>query len=101
MRVARAPVIASHSSARALCDVPRNLTDDQLRALAKNGGVAMVNFFPGFLDPKYRAAQGAFMAKHRGEIDALIKKHVPPSQIQDAMAKMGSGDLPTPQIARA
>src|ERR1700733_5244537 len=45
MRVARAPVIASHSSARALCDVPRNLTDDQLRALAKNGGVAMINFF--------------------------------------------------------
>jgi membrane dipeptidase len=94
MRVARAPVIASHSSARALCDVPRNLTDDQLRALAKNGGVAMVNFFPGFLDPKYRAAQGAFMAKHKGEIDALVKQHLPVSAMQDAMAKMGGADMP-------
>ncbi len=94
MRVAKAPVIASHSSARALCDVPRNLTDDQLRALASNGGVAMVNFFPGFLDPKYRAAQGAFMAKHKGEVDALLKKHLPVSAMQDALAKMGGGDLP-------
>jgi membrane dipeptidase len=94
MRVARAPVIASHSSARALCDVPRNLTDDQLRALAKNGGVAMVNFFPGFLDPKYRAAQGAFMAKHKSAIDALMQKHLPVSALQDAMAKMGGADMP-------
>jgi membrane dipeptidase len=94
MRVARAPVIASHSSARALCDVPRNLTDDQLRALAKNGGVAMVNFFPGFLDPKYRAAQGAFMAKHKGEIDAITKQRLPVSAMQDAIAKLGGSDLP-------
>jgi membrane dipeptidase len=94
MRVARAPVIASHSSSRALCDVPRNLTDDQLRALAKNGGVAMVNFFPGFLDPKYRAAQGAFMAKHKAEMDALTKRHLSLSELQDAIAKMGGADMP-------
>ncbi len=94
MRIAKAPVIASHSSARALCDVPRNLTDDQLRALAKNGGVAMVNFFPGFLDPKYRAAQAAFTEKHKAEIAALVKKHLPLSAMQDAMAKMGGADMP-------
>ena len=45
-----APVIASHSSCRALADVPRNMTDDMLRALAKNGGVVHINFFEGFLD---------------------------------------------------
>ena len=45
-----APVIASHSSCRALDDVPRNMTDDMLRALAKNGGVVHINFFEGFLD---------------------------------------------------
>jgi len=45
-----APVIASHSSMRALADVPRNMTDDMLRALAKNGGVVHINFFEGFLD---------------------------------------------------
>lgn len=47
------PVIASHSSARALADHPRNLTDAQLRALAQNGGVVGVNFFPTFLDARY------------------------------------------------
>jgi len=45
-----APVIASHSSCRALDDVPRNMTDDMLRALAKNGGVVHINYFEGFLD---------------------------------------------------
>jgi membrane dipeptidase len=45
-----APVIASHSSCRALADVPRNMTDDMLRALAKNGGVVHINYFEGFLD---------------------------------------------------
>lgn len=43
------PVCCSHSSARALCDHPRNLTDDQLRALAETGGVAQVTFYSGFL----------------------------------------------------
>lgn len=51
LEVARAPVIASHSSARAVADHRRNLSDDMLRALAKNGGIAMANFFPGFIDP--------------------------------------------------
>lgn len=52
----KAPVIASHSSCRALCDVPRNMTDDMIRALAKNGGVMDINFYPGFLSPEFAAA---------------------------------------------
>jgi membrane dipeptidase len=48
------PVIASHSSARALSDSPRNLTDDQLRAVARNGGVVNVNFYSRFIDSAYR-----------------------------------------------
>jgi membrane dipeptidase len=48
----RAPVIASHSSCRALAPHPRNLTDDMLRAVAENGGVVMVNFGGLFLDPR-------------------------------------------------
>ncbi|MGD0011814.1 MAG: dipeptidase [Terriglobia bacterium] len=52
----KAPVIASHSSCRALCDVPRNMTDDMIRALAKNGGVMDINFYPGFLSPDFAAA---------------------------------------------
>jgi membrane dipeptidase len=52
----RAPIIASHSSARALTPAPRNLTDDMLRVVAKNNGVIMINFFPAFIDEKWREA---------------------------------------------
>jgi microsomal dipeptidase-like Zn-dependent dipeptidase len=49
LEISRKPIVCSHSSSRALCDHPRNLTDDQLRALAKRGGVAQVTFYNGFL----------------------------------------------------
>jgi microsomal dipeptidase-like Zn-dependent dipeptidase len=49
LRESRTPVIASHSSARALCDHPRNLTDDQIRALAAKGGVVHICLYAGFL----------------------------------------------------
>lgn len=57
--VTKAPVIASHSSARALVDAPRDMTDDMLRAVAKNGGVVDVNFFSGFDDENFRKAEQA------------------------------------------
>jgi membrane dipeptidase len=57
--VTKAPVIASHSSARALTNHPRNMTDDMLRAVAKNGGVVQVNFYSGFVDENYRKANDA------------------------------------------
>src|SRR5579864_1191469 len=50
--VSTKPVLATHSSCRALSDMPRNMTDDMLRALAKNGGVVSINFYPGFISPK-------------------------------------------------
>ena len=49
IEASRTPIVCSHSSARALCDHPRNLTDDQLRALAASGGVAQVCLYDGFL----------------------------------------------------
>ncbi len=52
----KAPLIASHSSARALVNAPRNMTDDMLRAVAKNGGVVQVNFFSAFDDEDFRKA---------------------------------------------
>jgi membrane dipeptidase len=55
IRVSEAPVIFSHSSARALNDVPRNVPDTVLRLLPKNGGVIMVTFVPGFLSAKVAA----------------------------------------------
>lgn len=56
----KAPVIASHSSCRALTNHPRNMTDEMLRAVAKNGGVVQVNFFSAFIDQNY---QDAFKAQ--------------------------------------
>jgi membrane dipeptidase len=55
----KAPIIASHSSSRALTNAPRNMTDEMLKAVAKNGGVVMVNFYPGFVDDNYRNASNA------------------------------------------
>jgi len=52
----KAPLIASHSSARALTNAPRNMTDEMLEAVAKNGGVVQVNFYSGFVDESYRNA---------------------------------------------
>lgn len=49
MEVSRVPIVCSHASCRALCNHPRNLDDDQLRALARNGGVMQVTLYPGFL----------------------------------------------------
>ena len=51
LRVSRAPLIFSHSSARGVCDVPRNVPDDILKRLAANGGVVMITFVAGFTDP--------------------------------------------------
>jgi membrane dipeptidase len=59
LETSAAPVIASHSSARALTQAPRNLTDDQLRALCRSGGIAMVNFFPAFIDEAWRLGWNA------------------------------------------
>src|SRR5262249_7733753 len=56
LEVTKAPLIASHSSCRAIANAPRNMTDDMLRALSKNGGVVMVNYNAGFLSEEFRAA---------------------------------------------
>jgi membrane dipeptidase len=78
--ITRAPVIASHSAARALCDAPRNMTDDMLRAVANSGGpdskggVVQVNFYSGFLSQQYRDAQKAMEPEAKKQIQAVKDK---------------------------
>lgn len=55
LQISKTPIVCSHSSARALCDHPRNLTDEQMRALAKTGGVAQVTLYHGFLKKQAEA----------------------------------------------
>jgi len=96
VEVSKAPVIASHSSSRALASAPRNMTDDMLRALAKNGGVAMVNFYPVFLSDAVAKASKARDEKLKPEIAALKAKD--PSEgteYQEAVRKlMAANPLP-------
>lgn len=67
------PVLVSHSNAYTLCPVYRNLKDDQIRAIAKNGGVIQLNFYPAFLDSTVEKKQTTYIRKHREEKNLLVK----------------------------
>jgi membrane dipeptidase len=69
------PVIASHSSCRALAHNPRNLSDDQLRAIAKNGGVVGINFYPVFLDDHFRRRYEELRRRLRPETDSIHARY--------------------------
>jgi membrane dipeptidase len=71
LAVTTRPVIVSHSCSHFLCPVPRNLTDEQIKAVAKNGGVIHVNFYSGFLDSNYQRNKEAFLQRHAAERDSL------------------------------
>ena len=68
LALTKAPVIASHSSCRAIANHPRNMTDEMLRALAKNGGVVMINYHAGFLSEEFRVAS----EKKNGTVDVAM-----------------------------
>jgi len=65
IRASTKPVLATHSSARALTNIPRNMTDAMLKAVAANGGAVCVNFGSAFLDDAFHTAEGAVWAKKR------------------------------------
>jgi len=67
------PVIASHSCAYTLDPNRRNMKDDQLKALAKNGGVICLNFYSGFVDSTYSPKVAAFLHQHKKELDSLTQ----------------------------
>lgn len=75
IQTTKAPIIASHSSSRALNDVPRNMTDEMLRALSKNGGVAMVNFYPVFLSSEVARAHDEREKRLAPQLEQLKLKY--------------------------
>ena len=104
LELSRAPVIASHSSSRALTSAPRNMTDDMLRALAKKNGVAQVNYYCAFISQKY------FDTAHKLAVEKdpdymtvqslFIKPQTPEVQQQLAAAKARlASKLPRPPLS--
>jgi membrane dipeptidase len=100
LTVSRAPVIASHSSSRTVTDVPRNLTDDMLIALARNGGVAQVNFNCGFISAAYNKRSDEYGNTHPEEVKryrelwkeyAQQQSAVTFTQVQELGAEMEKG----------
>ena len=93
IRVSKAPVIASHSSVKAICPSRRNLTDELIKGIAGTGGIVMINFFPLFLHPEGGPIEQAWIdqsialrarklspEQHRAEMDAWQKKQAPMPQ---------------------
>ena len=76
------PVLVSHSCVYTLCPHRRNLKDDQIKAVAKNGGVIHLNFYSGFLDPNFEARSDAFTARHKAEMDSMLKINPEPYFMQ-------------------
>ena len=72
IKMTNKPIIASHSSVYSLVPSLRNLKDDQIKAIAKNGGVIMINFHPGFIDSSFGDKETAFLKKHTIEVDSLL-----------------------------
>lgn len=95
--VSKAPVIASHSSARALNNHRRNIPDDLLRRIAKNGGVVMVNFYPAFIDERVRLAGLERDERLKGQRDALREQYrSDPARLEAELNKLNAAN-PLPE----
>jgi membrane dipeptidase len=91
--VSKAPVIASHSSARVFSNHKRNVSDELLKRIAQNGGVVMVNFYPAFLDEKVRVAGLARDERLKAQRDALREQFKDdPKRLEDELKKLNDAN---------
>jgi len=99
LEASRAPVFASHSSCRALSDIPRNLTDDQIRRIAAGGGVVMINIGSYFLDQATVDASRADMARIRPEYERIKTEMASDPKARDAAIWKLLGTVPRHRTA--
>jgi len=98
IETSKAPIIASHSSARVFSDAPRDVTDDMFRALAKNHGVVQVNFYPVFLSEEVRKASSERNERLKPAIAELKAKDPSEGPEYKAAVKKLMQDNPLPKI---
>jgi len=87
IRITNKPIIASHSSVYSLVPSRRNLKDDQIKAIANNGGVIMINFHPGIIDRSFGEKETAFFKKYAIESDSLLKSGMDKWYMMDYLYK--------------
>jgi len=100
LEVSKAPIIASHYSAKVFSNHPRNISDELLRRIGKNGGVVMVNFYPAFLDQKYWDAEKARDERLKPQTDALeIKYKDDPKRLEEETKRLTDANpIPRPSL---
>jgi membrane dipeptidase len=96
------PVIVSHSCVYNLCPVFRNLKDDQIKAIGKNGGVIHLNFNSGFVDSNYAKRKAAFLQNHQAEADSLKKAGRADYEVEEWITKKyaAEADAFRPSLSR-
>ena len=97
LAVTTKPVIASHSSCRALSSLPRNMTDDMMRALGHNGGVVGINFGGGFLNQQQAEKERPLASCFGGQGERFLPVHT----TVDKSSHIGKPDEPRPGVFRA
>ena len=93
LRVSKAPVIASHSSVKAICPSRRNLTDELIKGIAGSGGIVMINFFPLFIVPE----GGEVEQRYIDFSIALRGKNLTPEQYREEMNAWEKQQAPMPK----